>query len=133
DPGPAGLDRGRAAADPRFDRDPRQRWRRRVVEIAGGSHPAGCRLSDQEGVVRQNADLSCQFRYEVLMSVVRWGFAPLVLLVMLCGWLGGAEAQQNPPAPAASPGTPPALSILVVDVQSLLQNSKSAKMVRQQI
>ncbi|MFI4947730.1 MAG: OmpH family outer membrane protein, partial [Alphaproteobacteria bacterium] len=34
-----------------------------------------------------------------------------------------------PPAPAASPS----LNILVVDVQSLLQNSKAAKMVRQQI
>jgi outer membrane protein len=37
---------------------------------------------------------------------------------------------QTPPATAAAA---PNLSILVVDVQSLLQNSKSAKMVRQQI
>jgi len=48
------------------------------------------------------------------------------------------QAQQPPapaaPAPAAAPGpAAPGLSILVVDVQSLLQNSKSAKMVRQQI
>jgi Skp family chaperone for outer membrane proteins len=38
-----------------------------------------------------------------------------------------------PAAPAAPGGAAPGLSILVVDVQSLLQNSKSAKMVRQQI
>ena len=52
--------------------------------------------------------------------------------------MGQAEAQQPPaPAPAAAApaaATPaPTLTILVVDVQSLLQNSKSAKMVRQQI
>jgi len=53
--------------------------------------------------------------------------------------LGLAQAQQTPPAPAPvpAPAAPPAalpgLNILVVDVQSLLQNSKSAKMVRQQI
>ena len=73
------------------------------------------------------------------MSVTRAGFAPLVLLFALCGMLAHAQAQQTPPAAPAAPGpaTPgpaaPGLSILVVDVQSLLQNSKSAKMVRQQI
>jgi len=66
------------------------------------------------------------------MPVVRLGFAPLVLLVALCGGLGGAEAQ-TPPAPVAASGGAAALNILVVDVQALLQNSKSAKMVRQQI
>src|SRR5437763_9635802 len=66
------------------------------------------------------------------MSVVRAGFAPLVLLAALCG--APAYAQTPPAAPATpAAGTPTALSILVVDVQSLLQNSKSAKMVRQQI
>ena len=49
----------------------------------------------------------------------------------MCGWLGQAEAQQPAASPAA--GSAPSLSILVVDVQALLQNSKSAKMVRQQI
>ena len=65
---------------------------------------------------------------------------------LLCG-VGGALAQQppaNPPAPApAAPGTPAApaasptpptnLAVMVVDVQALLQNSKAAKMVREQI
>lgn len=63
------------------------------------------------------------------MSLLRAGLVPLVSAFLLCAALGGAEAQQPAPAPAA----PPALSVLVVDVQSLLQNSKSAKMVRQQI
>ena len=73
------------------------------------------------------------------MSVANAGFAPLVLWFALCGILADARAQTppapTPPAPAAAP-LPTAssgLSILVVDVQSLLQNSKSAKMVRQQI
>ncbi len=63
------------------------------------------------------------------MSVTRAGLAPLIALVALGGLLAPAQAQQTPPAPAAAPS----LNILVVDVQSLLQNSKSAKMVRQQI
>ena len=66
------------------------------------------------------------------MFSVRAGAAPLVFAFALCGMIGGAEAQQAPPAPAPA-ATTPQLSILVVDVQSLLQNSKSAKMVRQQI
>jgi outer membrane protein len=72
------------------------------------------------------------------MSLTRAGGAPLVLLLALCAIFGDARAQQTPPAaapvaaPAAAHGAP-ALDILVVDVQSLLQNSKSAKMVRQQI
>jgi Skp family chaperone for outer membrane proteins len=72
------------------------------------------------------------------MSLTRAGFAPLALIFTLCGIIAHAQAQQPPapaaPGPAASPGpAAPGLSILVVDVQSLLQNSKSAKMVRQQI
>ena len=72
------------------------------------------------------------------MSLTRAGFAPLALIFTLCGIIAHAQAQQ-PPAPPASGPAPspgpaaPGLSILVVDVQSLLQNSKSAKMVRQQI
>ena len=70
------------------------------------------------------------------MSLRRAGLAPLVLVFLffagLSGGLGDAWAQQ-PPAPAASPTGPTNLTIMVVDVQSLLQNSKSAKMVRQQI
>jgi Skp family chaperone for outer membrane proteins len=70
------------------------------------------------------------------MSVRRAGFAPLTLtllifLAALGGGIGAARAQQAPPAPA--PGGQPPLTIMVVDVQALLQNSKSAKMVRQQI
>ena len=68
------------------------------------------------------------------MFSVRAGATPLALLFALCGLLGIARAQQTPPAPApAAPAAPTGLNILVVDVQSLLQNSKSAKMVRQQI
>jgi Skp family chaperone for outer membrane proteins len=68
------------------------------------------------------------------MSVRRAGLAPLVLvsLLLLSGGAGIAQAQQ-PAAPAATPTGPSTLTIMVVDVQSLLQNSKSAKMVRQQI
>src|SRR5437763_5234015 len=60
--------------------------------------------------------------------------ASLVLLLLFAAWgvAGLARAQQAPPAPAA-PTTQPSLTIMVVDVQALLQNSKSAKMVRQQI
>jgi len=68
------------------------------------------------------------------MSVRRAGLSPLVLgsLLLLSGGVGLAQAQQ-PAAPAATPTGPSTLTIMVVDVQSLLQNSKSAKMVRQQI
>ena len=68
----------------------------------------------------------------------RAGLSPLMFLLVIaasCGGAGIAWAQQSPPAatpPAANPTQPP-LTIMVVDVQSLLQNSKSAKMVRQQI
>jgi outer membrane protein len=77
------------------------------------------------------------------MSLTHAGVAPLVSVVALCGMLGHAQAQKAPPtpapaptsapAPAPAPAASPGLNILVVDVQSLLQNSKSAKMVRQQI
>jgi outer membrane protein len=80
------------------------------------------------------------------------------LLACLCGLAAPAQAQAPPapPNPAPSPSTPPApsppaptppapappapsiaapmaLTVLVVDVQALLQNSKAAKMVRDQI
>jgi Skp family chaperone for outer membrane proteins len=65
----------------------------------------------------------------------RAGLAPLIFGFFLAAWGGGIgdALAQAPPAPAPAPGTQPALTIMVVDVQSLLQNSKSAKMVRQQI
>ncbi len=62
------------------------------------------------------------------MLVRRAGLALLIVFAGLSGF-APAQAQQTPPAPAAAP----ALNILVVDVQALLQNSKSAKTVRQQI
>jgi outer membrane protein len=66
------------------------------------------------------------------MSLIRAGLAPLVSLALVCGTFGYAGAQQTPSSPpAATPA--PALNVLVVDVQSLLQNAKSAKMVRTQI
>jgi outer membrane protein len=68
------------------------------------------------------------------MSVMRAGVFPLILLVALCGVQTAAQAQQKkaPSQPELS-GAAPGLHVLVVDVQSLLQNSKSAKMVRKQI
>jgi outer membrane protein len=63
-----------------------------------------------------------------------------VLVLILYGLVGGAAAQQAPPAPAPPEPSPPAplptpqnLTVMVVDVQALLQNSKAAKMVRSQI
>ncbi len=64
-----------------------------------------------------------------------------LLAVTCCGLAASADAQKPPAAPApAAPVAPPTalpaaqnLSVLVVDVQSLLQNSKAAKMVRNQI
>lgn len=68
------------------------------------------------------------------MSVMRRGLASLVLLVALCGVQAAAEAQEKkPPAQPELSGAAAGLHVLVVDVQSLLQNSESAKMVRQQI
>jgi Skp family chaperone for outer membrane proteins len=57
---------------------------------------------------------------------------------VLCCGAGGALAQQPPPAGSPPAATTPAaipsnISVMVVDVQALLQNSKAAKMVRQQI
>src|SRR5438045_8841818 len=71
------------------------------------------------------------------MSIKRAGLAPLMMVLLfflaaLGGVIGDLHAQQTPPASAPAPGQPP-LTIMVVDIQSLLQNSKSAKMVRQQI
>jgi outer membrane protein len=63
------------------------------------------------------------------MSLLRAGVAPLVSLALIFCASGHAAAQQTPSSPTA----PLTLNVLVVDVQSLLQNSKSAKMVRQQI
>ena len=70
------------------------------------------------------------------MSFRRAGLAPLTLILILFltglgGGISAARAQQSPPA--AAPAGQPLLTIIVVDVQALLQNSKSAKMVRQQI
>src|SRR5580704_6663973 len=72
------------------------------------------------------------------MVVMRVRLAVLAGLFGLCCGAGGARAQQpappgNPPAAAAPPAIPQTLAIMVVDVQALLQNSKAAKMVRQQI
>jgi outer membrane protein len=71
------------------------------------------------------------------MLVLRAKPAALAGLIGLCWSAGSALAQQPaqpiPPAPAAAPAIPANLSIMVVDVQALLQNSKAAKMVRQQI
>lgn len=72
------------------------------------------------------------------MVVMRVRLAVLAGLFGLCCAAGGALAQQppaqgTPPAATTPPAVPQTISVLVVDVQSLLQNSKAAKMVRQQI
>jgi outer membrane protein len=80
--------------------------------------------------------------------------ALLLSLVLLAGFVGNAAAQAPPaktptppgkaqaqapaptaapPPPAPLPAAPQTLSVMVVDVQALLQNSKAAKMVRGQI
>jgi outer membrane protein len=64
-----------------------------------------------------------------------------LLSVLCCGFAEIASAQKpsaTPPAPPPAPAPVPLptaqnLSVLVVDVQSLLQNAKAAKMVRNQI
>jgi outer membrane protein len=78
-----------------------------------------------------------------------WYFRlPALLLLFLCSLTGNAVAQapptpspptQAPPPPTQAP-PPPApfptaqnLTVMVVDVQALLQNSKAAKLVRSQI
>lgn len=73
------------------------------------------------------------------MFRLRNGVAPLICVLAL--GIAAAQAQQPKPAapakpPAPPPATPvagPSLSVLVVDVQALLQNSKAAKMVHAQI
>ncbi|HEX5452970.1 MAG TPA: OmpH family outer membrane protein [Stellaceae bacterium] len=72
------------------------------------------------------------------MSPMRAGLVPLILLVAVGGTLTNARAQDAKKVAAGSADlktnhAAPGISVLVVDVQSLLQNSKSAKMVRQQI
>ena len=69
-------------------------------------------------------------RFQTLLLAFLWGF----------GGSGLAQAPPAPPAPAPPPpaSAPPAagpiqLTVMVVDVQALLQNSKAAKMVRGQI
>src|SRR5216684_2931418 len=133
DAGAARGDRWGGTADCRRELNPRHRRGWRLVEIAGRPDPARSGVADQKRVVRQDPVLPCEFWHEVLMSVTRAGLAPLIVVAALGGLLAAAQAQQTPPAPAATPAAAPSLNILVVDVQALLQNSKSAKMVRQQI
>jgi outer membrane protein len=67
-----------------------------------------------------------------------WSIRHATLLLLLLGGLAGSAVAQAPPAPPAPapptlPATAPNLTVMVVDVQALLQNSKAAKMVRGQI
>jgi Skp family chaperone for outer membrane proteins len=73
------------------------------------------------------------------MSLFRVGVIPLACVFVLS--IAAAQAQQpapaekgtQPAAPAPAAGTSPTLTVIVVDVQKLLQESKAAKMVREQI
>src|SRR5277367_5004824 len=76
------------------------------------------------------------------MVVMRAKPAVLAGLIGLCCGVGSAWAQQPPPAtppapvpaaPAAAAAVPTNLAVMVVDVQALLQNSKAAMAVREQI
>ena len=71
-----------------------------------------------------------------------WMIRHATLLLLLLGGLADNAVAQTPPAPtppapvpapAVPPATTPNLTVMVVDVQALLQNSKAAKMVRGQI
>jgi outer membrane protein len=71
------------------------------------------------------------------MSLFRVGVIPLACTFALS--IAAAQAQQPAPAekaapaPATAPAVPTQLTVIVVDVQKLLQESKAAKMVREQI
>lgn len=68
------------------------------------------------------------------MGLMRAKPALWACLIGFCCGAGGAFAQQPPANPPPAPATPQSgMSVMVVDVQSLLQNSKAAKMVRDQI
>ncbi len=62
---------------------------------------------------------------------------PAVLLpAVLAALVGGALSPWGTAAPAPPPQNPPArqnLTVMVVDIQKLMQDSKAAKMVRNQI
>lgn len=83
--------------------------------------------------------LLCYFRFQLLLAALVCGLAGVAV----------AQAPPSPPAPTTPPAPTPAapqpppqapaaaapvpLTVMVVDVQALLQNSKAAKMVRGQI
>src|SRR5580698_4385153 len=78
------------------------------------------------------------------MALMRAKPAVWACLIGVCCGAGSALAQQPPATPPATPAPAPAttgtpavpptnLAVMVVDVQALLQNSKAAKMVRDQI
>jgi Skp family chaperone for outer membrane proteins len=76
------------------------------------------------------------------MSLWRTTLRTILGAAVLCGVSASAFAQAPPapapptpppPAPAPTAAGPMPLSVLVVDVQALLQNSKAAKMVHSQI
>ena len=138
DPGAARLDRRRAAES---STSPAIRASA-GVGVSWKSPVGPIRLdlahSDQEGTIRQDPAVPRQFRYEVLMSFDASRLSPL-LLALLSGSLAAlwrklrrrrtpppARRRRRPPADAPTP-----LTVMVVDVQALLQNSKAAKMVRQ--
>ena len=63
-----------------------------------------------------------------------WSIRHATLLLLLLGGLAGSAVAQTPPAPtppapapapAVPPATTPNLTVMVVDVQALLQNSAS--------
>jgi Skp family chaperone for outer membrane proteins len=73
------------------------------------------------------------------MSVLRAGLALLVLFTFtlmgtMYGMVAGAQAQQTPPTPAASPAPPTQpLNVMVVDIRALHEKSKAASMVGEQL
>ncbi len=150
DAGAIGHDRRGDTANSAITGDPNERRGRGNMEVASRSSPAGCRLSDPQGEFRPDPVLPGQLWDKILMIASSFRQTALALPLLL-GFAGVAAAQAPPtkaPAPAAPPPTtvpaptPPApaplpaaqnISVMVVDVQALLQNSKAAKMVRSQM
>ena len=71
-----------------------------------------------------------------IMRICRPGIRAAAPLLIACGLSTGAALAAEPAAPAApaaAAAAPQNLRVMVVDIQALLQKSKAAQMVRQQI
>ena len=125
--------------------DPRQRRGWRIMEIAGRSDPARYRLSDQERNHSTGPSFSGSVSargFDVALRISDFKRLLLAFAVRVSPAALWRKRRLTPPrlrrpappaAAAASRRAPMPLTVMVVDVQALLQNSKAAKMVRGQI